>query len=173
MADIKFPCPQCGVSLKVKEELAGKKIKCPKCAAVAPIPATATVAPPVQAPRPAAPPPHAMPAAAPEPQQEEFQPPPRVADAPRRRDHGPIDRQRQQRNLEEDWQNADLGRPRRREAPPPKRGFDFIGWLSFLLFVGYLTALGLVMYGIVGPKVPTIKAKSQLERARSSLAARA
>jgi hypothetical protein len=35
MAEVKYPCPQCKASLKLKAEVpAGKKIKCPKCEAV-------------------------------------------------------------------------------------------------------------------------------------------
>jgi hypothetical protein len=29
-----FPCPHCQKPLKVKDELAGKKIKCPACAKI-------------------------------------------------------------------------------------------------------------------------------------------
>jgi hypothetical protein len=103
-----------------------------------------------------------MPAAAePEPP-EEIQPPPRVAEAPRQRGPLPKDRQRQARNLEEDWENADLGAPRRREAPPRKGGFDFIAWFSVLLVVGYLTALGLVYFGVVGGTPPAAKYLKQI-----------
>jgi hypothetical protein len=35
---IAFSCPHCGKSLKVKDELAGKKIKCPGCQALATVP---------------------------------------------------------------------------------------------------------------------------------------
>ena len=41
MLEIKFPCSGCGVSLRIgNPELAGKKIKCPKCAAINVIPAS-------------------------------------------------------------------------------------------------------------------------------------
>jgi hypothetical protein len=35
---VSFACPDCGKRLKVKEELAGKKVKCPQCARVLPVP---------------------------------------------------------------------------------------------------------------------------------------
>lgn len=33
-----FHCPECSTGLRVKEEHAGKKMKCPKCAKIVPIP---------------------------------------------------------------------------------------------------------------------------------------
>jgi Leucine-rich repeat (LRR) protein/phage FluMu protein Com len=44
---VTFPCPQCGKSLKAKNELAGKKVKCPRCTSL-------TFVPSIQAPTPAA-----------------------------------------------------------------------------------------------------------------------
>jgi serine/threonine protein kinase len=38
---ISFPCPGCARVLKVQDELAGKKVKCPQCGRVALVPATA------------------------------------------------------------------------------------------------------------------------------------
>ena len=35
-----FACPQCGTVLKTKAEMAGKKVKCPKCGAAVPVPTT-------------------------------------------------------------------------------------------------------------------------------------
>ena len=35
---IKFPCPNCKKPLKVKEELAGKRAKCPACQKILTIP---------------------------------------------------------------------------------------------------------------------------------------
>jgi hypothetical protein len=35
---IRLPCPGCGKSLSVKEELAGKRVKCPGCAAIVNVP---------------------------------------------------------------------------------------------------------------------------------------
>ena len=32
------PCPKCGVTLKVKPDLAGKKLRCPKCQEVVAVP---------------------------------------------------------------------------------------------------------------------------------------
>jgi predicted Zn finger-like uncharacterized protein len=61
-------CPGCGSSLKVREELAGKKIKCPKCAHLMAVPAAPPSPPPAQAIT-AAPPP--LPDAPPKPAAEE------------------------------------------------------------------------------------------------------
>jgi hypothetical protein len=38
LASVSVPCPGCGKRLKVKAELAGKRVKCPHCAAAVPIP---------------------------------------------------------------------------------------------------------------------------------------
>ncbi len=35
---VSIPCPQCAKGLKITPEMAGKKVKCPKCGAVAPVP---------------------------------------------------------------------------------------------------------------------------------------
>ena len=35
-----FACASCGKNLKVKGELGGKKVKCPHCGSIAPVPAT-------------------------------------------------------------------------------------------------------------------------------------
>lgn len=35
-----FPCSECGHPLKVKETLAGKKVKCPQCGQAVPVPHT-------------------------------------------------------------------------------------------------------------------------------------
>ena len=45
MPDIRFSCPGCKISLKVPDTFAGKKIKCPKCAAVAAVPVATGPAP--------------------------------------------------------------------------------------------------------------------------------
>jgi WD domain, G-beta repeat len=58
MAPIRFACSNCQTTLKVSNpDLAGKKIKCPKCAAIATIPGTVAPQPAPEAPpaRPAAP----------------------------------------------------------------------------------------------------------------------
>ncbi len=54
MADIKFSCPQCGVTFRIREEFAGKKVRCPKCTTVSAVPAT-VVANPAPPPAPAKP----------------------------------------------------------------------------------------------------------------------
>jgi hypothetical protein len=40
---IAFACPGCGKQLKVKDELAGKKVKCPGCGCVAQVPSKVEV----------------------------------------------------------------------------------------------------------------------------------
>ena len=35
---IAFACPDCGKKLRVKAETAGKKLKCPQCGSIAPVP---------------------------------------------------------------------------------------------------------------------------------------
>ena len=47
---IRFECPACGSTLNAKDDLAGQKRKCPKCAGVVLIPAAATELPPPPAP---------------------------------------------------------------------------------------------------------------------------
>ena len=47
MSPIEFDCPQCGKKLRVRDELAGKKGKCPGCGNVVVVP-TAPPGPPVQ-----------------------------------------------------------------------------------------------------------------------------
>jgi serine/threonine protein kinase len=49
---ISFSCPQCAKGLKVKDELAGKKAKCPSCGQSVPVPATAPVVPGQSRPQP-------------------------------------------------------------------------------------------------------------------------
>ncbi|MCI0682968.1 MAG: hypothetical protein L0Y71_12770 [Gemmataceae bacterium] len=68
---ITVSCPSCGGTIKAPENLAGRKVKCPKCTAVMMLPAAAGGIEAIQAtpPAPAAPP--AMPSASPAP------PPPR------------------------------------------------------------------------------------------------
>src|SRR5438128_860889 len=52
---IKFPCPHCKKALKVKDELAGRKAKCPSCQQILTIPkAVATAADPGKPPSTAA-----------------------------------------------------------------------------------------------------------------------
>src|SRR5690242_10486486 len=41
---VAFACPQCGKSLKAKDELAGKKARCPQCGRAVPIPSARTLA---------------------------------------------------------------------------------------------------------------------------------
>jgi DNA-directed RNA polymerase subunit RPC12/RpoP len=43
-AVIQFPCLQCGKKLKVQEELAGKKVKCPGCGNNLAVPKSAVAA---------------------------------------------------------------------------------------------------------------------------------
>jgi hypothetical protein len=45
-----YPCPGCGHALRVKAELAGKKVRCPRCNTVQLVPATAPVGRPGSAP---------------------------------------------------------------------------------------------------------------------------
>jgi predicted Zn finger-like uncharacterized protein len=55
-----IPCPACGASLRVRDEYAGKGVKCPKCThliTIPPLPAPAPAATEETAVRPAAPPP--------------------------------------------------------------------------------------------------------------------
>ena len=42
---LSFPCPMCGKMLKVKAELAGKKVKCPQCGKPLVVPETQTTEP--------------------------------------------------------------------------------------------------------------------------------
>src|SRR5438445_6226475 len=42
---IGFACAHCGTGLRVKEKLAGKKVKCPKCGRVSAVPAEAPSSP--------------------------------------------------------------------------------------------------------------------------------
>ena len=66
MEPILFKCPACNAPLKVsKPELVGKKIKCPKCAGIAPVPAAGAPPKAPAAAKPAAPAPPAPKAAAP------------------------------------------------------------------------------------------------------------
>jgi hypothetical protein len=44
-AAVAFPCPGCQRTLKVKAELAGKKVKCPRCAAAVEVPSAQVGAP--------------------------------------------------------------------------------------------------------------------------------
>src|SRR5262249_18516041 len=84
---IKLSC-DCGKKLQVKDDLAGKKVKCPGCGAVVPVPAAVAEAPP-PAPKPKmkAPPPREEEEVPPQPQDEEEAPPPpeeEEAPAPKR-----------------------------------------------------------------------------------------
>src|SRR6476646_9265714 len=85
MSEIRFHCPACKTPLKVRAELAGKKIKCPKCQGIAPVPA-ASAAPEAPAAPPAAPlaPPVAKPVAAKPPVARPVMPPVRPVEPPAR-----------------------------------------------------------------------------------------
>jgi hypothetical protein len=180
MADIKFACPGCKATLKVSDTLVGKKIKCPKCAAIAPIPAAgAPAAPPAAAPakpaalakpaavvkpaapaakpaapaaKPAAPP---LPPPAPKKPASPIKPPPAVMEAPQAPDipdYGPDD-------MDEEMNEVPAPRALRKAAPAPKQGgLDVFGILIGLVALGYLTFAGLVYFGIVWPKPAEIKA---------------
>ncbi|MFQ3652148.1 MAG: hypothetical protein SNJ75_17655, partial [Gemmataceae bacterium] len=45
---IEFDCEQCGKSLRVRDDLAGKRIKCPACAAVIVVPQELQTSPPAR-----------------------------------------------------------------------------------------------------------------------------
>ncbi len=135
MSDIKLSCPKCGVTLKVRAQFAGKKIKCPKCSAACPVPAAPAEAeppsPPVQVKQV-----EAMPATKPDP-------------APRNRKirNAPTPRPEPDEDQEQD-------NPKR----PPRKSGAVLNWFAGLVVVGYLTAVGLVQFEVVGPKAPQITA---------------
>jgi predicted Zn finger-like uncharacterized protein len=81
---IALRCPGCNAALKVKDELAGRKVKCPKCAQPVPVPAEAPV--PVPAGEEAAAPLPRKPAASapPPPEREAAPPQPEAAPVVRR-----------------------------------------------------------------------------------------
>jgi hypothetical protein len=145
MPTITFACPECNASLKVREELAGKKIRCPKCSAVAIVPAAAPSAD--EEAKPAAPAKRAAPPPAP------VKPPPRKAPLP---EPDPIDEPASSNLDEEPAETPDdtEPRPRRRKKAAKKGGFDVLTLLAALVVVGYGVFLGLVYGGVVWPKQP-------------------
>jgi hypothetical protein len=157
MPDIKFACQGCKASLKVGDTLAGKKIKCPKCAAVVAVPGGA--APPAAAPaRPAAPP-AARPAAPAVPAKPPaIKAPARVAPAPKPPpppEPDPIDDLMEMAPDQEPapMDEADDVPPPRRTAPAPRKGgLDTLTLIAWLLIFGYVAFVALVYLGVVWPK---------------------
>lgn len=49
MTPVEFPCPECKTKLRIKPELAGKKLRCPKCKAIVQTPAPAAEPEPLEA----------------------------------------------------------------------------------------------------------------------------
>jgi hypothetical protein len=147
MPEIKFSCPACKVSLKVSDTIAGKKIKCPKCAAVVAVPsASASPAAPAAAPaalkpalpaaKPAVPPPVAQKPSAP------VKPPVPLAPAPLDiSDMG-------ESNFENDEKEQPA--PTKYKKAPKKSG-SFVSVLALLLALLYVAGIVVVYLGIVLP----------------------
>ena len=152
MPDIKFACPGCKVTLKVSDKLAGKKIKCPKCAAIAPIPGAA-VAPA------AAPPPLAKPVAAPPPIAHKPAPPPPPLEplAPALEmseledESPPISNE-----IENDYE--DRPAPRSRKPAPPKKKGALVSMIALVLALLYVVGIVVVYLGIMLPMPEALKA---------------
>src|SRR4051794_3321062 len=132
MAEIKFACPGCHVTLKVSDALAGKKIKCPKCAAIAPIPA-ASAAPAAPAAAPKAPAPVAKPVMAPPPVTRKPVPPPQAPLAP------PLDLSELEGNGPGEIEEMnERPAPRSRRSAPPKKSSSLLSMLALVLALLYI-----------------------------------
>jgi predicted Zn finger-like uncharacterized protein len=118
---LRITCPSCSTQLSVRDEFAGRSVKCPKCAAV--IPPEAGAAPAAPPPAPAGnevddafknftgpPPSAARPSARPVDDEDRPVRRPRDDEDDRERDRGDRDRDRDDRDRDRD----DRGRPRRR-----------------------------------------------------------
>jgi outer membrane biosynthesis protein TonB len=142
MADIKLSCPQCGITLKVRDQLAGKKIKCPKCAAVCPVPAAGEApkpSPAASAPKPAGQKPPAA-----------TRPAGKVTPIPKAAERSKPDKQREKvaaKPTRADDSEAEVSQPAR-----SKKGGVLLGWFVALIVLGYLGATGFVYYQIVTRK---------------------
>jgi hypothetical protein len=135
----------------VSDTLAGKKIRCPKCAAVAPIPSAPLAAPMVRAvapaPRPTAPAPK-KPAVTIEPVQEmDEAPAPEMDEVQELEDADVPDLQPEGDEIE----NEEPATPRSKVAPPPKKRGSLVPIVVSVLVVAYVTGAALVYFGILMP----------------------
>jgi hypothetical protein len=140
MSDIRFPCSGCGVTLKVTNPaLAGKKLKCPKCAALTVIPAPAPdgdapaqpvakpTSPVAARPKAAAPAPSPVKAAKPVAIKSKPKPPPE--------------------SIPEESDEEPRGNGK---TPKVKKGMDVIGIVVAIIVVAYLGALAAAYFGYLG-----------------------
>src|SRR5262245_13481889 len=120
-------CPGCNAPLRVRDELVGKKVKCPRCAGVVQVPRAAPVG---ASPAAAAPPPPAA-APPPVPHAEQVRPAPRAAAAHHPQpataigEGAPGARPAARRRHEEPPEDEDEPRPRKRRVdykPCPRCG---------------------------------------------------
>ena len=176
MAEIKFPCPGCKITLKVSDALAGKKIKCPKCAAIAPVPAAGAAPPPAPAPaaKPAAPPAAAAPVAAKPPAPAKAAAPGKPAVplakpiAPQiKKPAAPVEEPTPAApplefsgfdNEQADNETPASTPPSRKKTPsPPKKRGSFVPVLVLLLVCAYIAGLALVYFDVLLPMPEALK----------------
>jgi DNA-directed RNA polymerase subunit RPC12/RpoP len=143
-----YPCPACGIRLKLTDPaLIGKKIRCPKCSNVFLVPQPGAAPPPTAPPAPAAPPPPA-PARSPAPAAIREEPPeedlPVVPPRPAGREEADEDEDRP------------AEKPRRRKEKPaaPARRTILVPVLAVVVIILYLGLAVMYHFNAYGDEPP-------------------